>query len=149
MSKRLLAILTAAAVAAGGTAGALAAGPKAPNDGHYANHPRNNLGKNALDFDVVKGNVTAISHYDKCLNVPLMWPKKIPFRKGVFVYRHALSDYAGNKFKVKFSGTAVSTTRINGVLDIKVTKGSGITKTGCHYTLDYKAHRTGPPAGVI
>jgi hypothetical protein len=150
MQKRSAALITGVVLAGGGAAGAMAAGPKAPHDGHYANHPNGKLTKNALDFDVVKANVTAISHYDKCVTVPIRWPDKIAFRKGVFALSRTLQDVVGSSFAVKFTGTAVSSTRINGVLDIKVTKSkSSHVKKGCHFTLDYKAKRVGPPAGVV
>jgi hypothetical protein len=133
-----------------GTTAALAAGPKAPETGHYANHPKGKLTKNAVDFDVVNANVTAISHYDKCVQLPLKWPKKIPFRKGVFAFHGTLEDVVGSTFSVKFTGTAASVTKINGVLDIRVTKSKAkATKRGCHYELAFKAKRVGSPEGVV
>jgi hypothetical protein len=126
------------------------AGPAAPKTGHYANHALGKLPKNALDFDVVHGKVTAISHFDKCVRLPLRWPVKIPFRKGVFSFKGTVKDVLGGKFAVTFNGTAVSKTRVNGVLLIKVTKSSStFVKNGCRFSLTYKAKRVGPPAGIV
>lgn len=131
------------------TATGLAA-TKTPQDGHYANHGKLKAGQNTskyVDFDVVGGKVTAITHYDKCIAVPLKWPNNLAFKKGRFAFHARVVDFVGQTWDVTLNGTATSTTAIKGLLKARLTKPRAPRKS-CSTTVPFKAKRTGPPAGV-